>query len=74
MKAPTPRGEKLFGFLPNLMLQDFYGTATIRFEARRATHAETEPRRMWQYKDLPERMSGEEARVRPQDLRKSECA
>ncbi len=30
-----PRGEKLFRFLAALMLDRFYGTVTIRFEAAR---------------------------------------
>ncbi len=35
------------------MLQRFYGTVTIRFDSGKATHVETETRRMWQYEDLP---------------------
>ena len=49
-----PRGEKLFRFLASLILREFYGTVTIRFEAGKVTHVETETRRVWQYKDLPE--------------------
>ena len=41
-----PRGEKLFGLLPSLMLQDFYGRAIMRFEAGKVTHVETVSRRM----------------------------
>jgi hypothetical protein len=37
-------------------LREFYGTVTIRFEAGKVTHVETETRRMWRYKDLPEEM------------------
>ena len=48
-----PRGEKLFKFLADLMLREFYGTGIIRFEAGKATHVETETQRRWQYKDLP---------------------
>ena len=40
------------------MLRDFHGAVTIRFEAGKAWHAETETRRMWQYKDLPEEIAG----------------
>lgn len=73
MKAPTPRGGRLFRFLASLILREFYGRVTIRFERGKVTRVETEPRRMWQYKDLPEQMSDEEVRVRAHDLRKSEC-
>ena len=52
-----PRREKLFRFLAGLMLQRFYGTVTIRFQAGKVTHVETETRRTWQYGDLPERPS-----------------
>ncbi len=51
-----PRSEKLFRFLAGLMLHRFYGTVTIRFESGKVTHVETETRRMWQYKDLPEQV------------------
>ena len=47
-------GEKLFHFLARLILDKFYGSVTIRFESGKVTHVETETRRMWQYKDLPE--------------------
>jgi hypothetical protein len=49
-----PRGEKLFKFLASLMMRGFYGNVTIRLEAGKVTHVETETRRTWQYKDLPE--------------------
>jgi len=56
-------GGKLFRFLARLILDKFYGTVTIRFESGKVTHVETETKRMWQYKDLPEvhptSMSGE---------------
>jgi len=48
------KGEKLFRFLAALMLDKFYGTVTIRFESGKVTHVETETRRMWQYRDLPD--------------------
>lgn len=48
------KGEKLFKFLASLILREFYGTVRIRFEAGKATHVETETRRAWQYKDLPD--------------------
>ena len=47
-----PRGEKLFKFLAALMLQRFYGTVTIRFEAGKVTHVETQSRWMWRYEHL----------------------
>jgi len=57
-----PRGEKLFRFLTNLMLRDFYGVVIIRMEAGKVTHVETETRRVWEYKELPE---GIEAHAEP---------
>ncbi len=69
-----PRSEKLFRFLARLMLDKFYGTVTIRFESGKVTHVETETRRSWQYKHLPEQMSDDEARVKAYNLRKSECS
>jgi hypothetical protein len=48
------KGQKLFKFLASLILRKFYGTVTIRIEAGKVTHIETETRRMWQYNDLPE--------------------
>ena len=53
-----PRGEKRFRFLADLMLREFYGQAGIRFEGGKVTHVETETRRTWQYKDLPDKVSG----------------
>jgi len=47
-------GEKLFHFLARLILEKFYGSVIIKFEAGKVTHVETETRRAWQYKDLPE--------------------
>jgi len=47
-------GEKLFHFLARLVMEKFYGSVTIRFEHGKVTHVETETRRTWQYKDLPE--------------------
>ena len=47
-------GEKLFHFLAMLILDKFYGSVTIRFEHGKVTHVETETKRMWQYKDLPD--------------------
>ena len=47
-------GEKLFHFLARLILEKFYGSVTIRFEHGKVTHVETETRRAWQYKDLPD--------------------
>jgi len=53
------KGEKLFRFLASLILREFYGTVSIRFEAGKATHVKAESRRTWQYKDLPSEMVGE---------------
>ena len=47
-------GERLFKFLARLILEKFYGSVTIKFEAGKVTHVETETRRTWQYRDLPE--------------------
>ncbi len=41
-----PRGEKLFRFLAALMMRGFYGSVTIRLEAGKVTHVETETRRV----------------------------
>jgi hypothetical protein len=49
-----PKGEKPIRFLASLMLDNFFGAVTIRFEAGRPTHVETETRRLWRYCDLPE--------------------
>ena len=53
-----PRGEKLFKFLASLMMRNFYGTVTIRLECGKLTHVETETRRVWRYRDLPEVTDG----------------
>ena len=47
-------GEKLFKFLARLLLEKFYGSVTIKFEHGKVTHVETETRRHWQYRDLPD--------------------
>jgi len=47
-------GKKLFHFLAGLILAKFYGSVTIRFECGKVTHVETESRRAWQYKELPQ--------------------
>ena len=52
------QGEKLFKFLARLILDRFYGSVTIRFEHGKVTHVETETRRHWQYKDLPDPQTG----------------
>ena len=46
-------GEKLFKFLARLILDQFYGSVTIRFEHGKVTHVETETRQHWEYKNLP---------------------
>ena len=51
------KGEKLFRFLASLILREFYGTVTIRFEAGKVTHVEIETRQRWEYRDLPEQPS-----------------
>lgn len=71
-QAPLKAGEKLFRFLAGLLLEKFYGTVTIRFEAGKVTHVEAETRRMWPYRDLPEVLNGREDRsttVSPEDGR-----
>ena len=50
-------GEKLFRFLADLMLRDFHGIVTIRFEAGKVEHVETETQRTWRCGDLPEQVS-----------------
>ncbi len=50
--------EGLLRFLASLVLDRFYGAITIRFEAGKVTHVETETWRVWQYKDLPEQGTG----------------
>jgi len=65
-----PRGEKPFGpahgpepveglfrFLASLILREFCRKVTIRFEAGKVTDVETEVRRRWQHKDLPQESS-----------------
>ena len=47
-------GEKLFHFLAGLILARFYGSVTIRLECGKVTHVETESRRAWRYKELPQ--------------------
>jgi len=47
-------GEKLLKLLAHFVFQRFYGTVTIRFEGGKVTHVESETRRTWQYKELPE--------------------
>ncbi len=59
------KGEKLFRFLASLILREFYGTVTIRFEAGKVTHVEAETRRMWRYRDLPDEMDHEHPEVAP---------
>ncbi len=46
--------DKLSKFIAALTLRKFYGTVTIRFEAGKVTHVETETRRLWRYRDLPD--------------------
>jgi hypothetical protein len=47
-------GEKLLAFLGGLILHAFYGKVTMRLERGKVTHIETQTRRMWRYKDLPD--------------------
>ena len=58
------KGEKLFRFLASLILREFYGTVTIRFESGKVTHVETQTRQIWEYRDLPPVM-GEESKSQP---------
>jgi len=46
--------EKPFRFLADSTLHDFYGVVIMRMAAVKVTHVETETRRSWQYKDMPE--------------------
>ena len=48
------KGEKLFKFLASLILQEFYGTVTIRLEGGEVTHVENKTQRQWEYKGLPD--------------------
>ena len=48
------RGGKLPGLLASLILREFYGMVTIRFEAGKVTHVETETRRTWQCTEPPD--------------------
>jgi len=47
-------GEKIFHFLARLILAKFYGSVIIRFESGKVTHVETQTRRTWEYRDLPQ--------------------
>ena len=60
--------ERLFRFLADLMRHKFYGSVIIRLEAGKVTHVETETRRTWQYKDLPEEPGVREGRDGCADL------
>jgi len=53
-------GERLFKFLRGLAHGRFFGTVTIKFEHGKVTHVETETRRRWEYKDLPDSASARE--------------
>ena len=48
------QGEKLFKFLANLMLEQFYGTVTIRFESGKVTHVATKVKHIYEYRDRPD--------------------
>ena len=48
------KGEKLFRFLASLILREFYGSVTIRFERGNATHVDLKMQRTWEYAELPE--------------------
>ena len=64
--SPMPRGEKLFRFPPDLMLRDFYGTVTIRFQGGKVMHVETKSRWMWRHKYLPEETAAPAGTLRSQ--------
>ena len=55
-------GERLFKFLASLILREFYGTVTIRFQRGKVTHLETETRRVYEHGDLPEAEDAPDAR------------
>jgi aminoglycoside/choline kinase family phosphotransferase len=50
-----PKGERLFRLLAVLMMSRFYGKVIIRFQDGKATYAETDIPRTWQYQDRPGR-------------------
>ena len=54
-------GERLFKSLPRLMLDRFCGSVTIKFEAGKVTHVETETRRTWRRQGLPDVAVGRKA-------------
>lgn len=58
-----PRGEKLLEFLASLILHEFHGTVTIRFETGKVTHVETVSWRMWRYQDFPDQMDHERSEI-----------
>ena len=58
-----PKGERLCRFLASVMLHQCHGIAIILFEGGKVTHVETETRRTWQYKDLPEETNQEHGAV-----------
>ena len=63
------KGGKLFRFLASLILREFYGTVTIRFECGKVTHVEIEMQRKWEYQDLP----GKKGAVFPANSSKEEA-
>jgi len=56
-------GELLINFVARFIMDKFYGTVTIRFEARKVTHVETETRRAWRYQDSPDEVEREHSEV-----------
>ena len=54
----------MFRFLAAVMVDRFYGSFTIKFQAGKVTHVEAETRRVWQYNDLHEQMSEPSGRPR----------
>ncbi len=64
-----PRGERPLKFPASLILREFYGTVTIRFEAGKVTHVTAESRRTWQYNHLPATAAREAPELSGQETR-----
>ena len=58
-----PRRETPFKFLARFMVDRFCGSVTIKLEAGKVTHVETETRQAWRYRDLPDEMRSERSEV-----------
>jgi len=47
-------GDRLFRYLADLIINKFFGTVTVRFEAGKVTHVEAATRRIYEYGQLPD--------------------